>query len=414
MATTSSQLISHIATSTAHNIYNDFLPNVSADFRFSVFGELLLVIGVCILIPTIYRIFRQRHQPSSSSTRTTVLLLSGTIIIAGLVVLSIGTYFGSDSNRIPLTFSSGAMSASAWEAYKITYMEKGSTRTVDPDRDNITTSEGESYTMLRAVWLDDKDTFDKSWKWTSTNLKRPKDSLFSWKYGPHANGTYGILTEDGGNNTATDADSDIALSLVFAYSRWQDPAYLASARAIITDIWNNEVVMINGKPYLASNNLEKTATKDTIIVNPSYFAPYSYRIFAKIDPSHPWMALIDTSYTVLQTSMTDHLNTGTSANLVPDWIQINKTTGAISAVASSTTLTTDYSYDAMRAPWRMALDWQWNKEPRAKATLDYMTFLKDFWNQKGKIFADYAHTTAQHQMIMKHRQSTADQLDTLS
>ncbi|MDB5187549.1 MAG: hypothetical protein JWO50_69 [Candidatus Kaiserbacteria bacterium] len=377
------------STSTVHNIYNDFLPNSGTDFYFSIFGEVLLLVGVCIAIPLVYKIVRGKKINKESL----LPYFAGICTAVGIVLLGLGFYFGSDYARIPLSFSSGAMSASAWEAYKSEYVEHNTFRTVDPSRNNITTSEGESYTMLRAVWLDDKTTFDKAWQWTQSNLKRPNDTLFSWQYGPHENGTYGVLTESGGNNTASDADSDIALSLVFAYARWQDPQYLNSARSIISDIWRLEVVTIQGKPYLAANNLEKNSGKGYIVVNPSYFAPYSYRIFAKIDKTHPWLSLVDTSYSVLQTSMTGHLDSGTSANLVPDWIQINTRDGSISAISSST-LTTHYSYDAMRAPWRIALDWEWNKEPRAKSTLDYMTFLKDFWHQKGKIFADYAHNGA--------------------
>lgn len=374
---------------TTHNIYNDFQPHTSTDFGLSVAGELVLILGIVIIIPTLYHSWHRKVLPKKSIQ----FLVSGFILSLGALLLCIGLYVGSDATRIPLTFSTSALSASAWEAYKITYTEKTSNRTMDLDRGYITTSEGQSYTMLRAVWLDDKDTYDKSWKWTRDNLKRPKDNLFSWKYGNLGDGSYGVLTNEGGNNTASDADSDIALSLVFAYARWQDPQYITSARAIVSDIWTIEVVSINGKPYLASNNLEKDSTKGTIIVNPSYFAPYAYRIFAKIDPTHPWMKLVDNSYTVLNTAMTEHLDSGTSANLVPDWIQVNKKTGFISAIGTST-LNTHYSYDAMRAPWRIALDWKWNNEPRAKQTLDQMTFLKDFWKEKGKIFTNYAHNGA--------------------
>ena len=390
---TTNTRITHTATSTLHNIYNDFNVNPQTDFYFSTVGEGLLVIGIVTALWAYITLSRTRISSFSSLFSIPRCVISAILIILGSALLLIGYYFGSIESSIPLTFSNHAMSASAWEAYKTTYTEKGSSRTVDPDRNNITTSEGQSYTMLRAVWLDDKDTFDKSWKWTRENLKRPHDNLFSWKYGPLPSGNYGIQVLEGGDNTATDADSDIALSLVFAYARWQDPQYLIAAKGIIHDIWNIEVATINGTPYLTSNNNEKNSAKGTIIVNPSYFAPYSYRIFATIDPTHPWLKLVDSSYAVLDKSSQLHLDSGTSANLIPDWIQINQKTGAISAI-DSTSLTTHYSFDAMRAPWRMALDYQWNNEPRAKQVLDRMTFVRDFWREKGKIFADYAHNGA--------------------
>ncbi len=127
---------------------------------------------------------------------------------------------------------------------------------------------------------DDKSTFDSSLKWTNDNLKRPDDHLFSWLYGKKSGTEYGILTDRGGNNTATDGDTDIALSLVFASVRWADPAYLPQAKAIISDIWDHEVVMINGKPYIAANNLEK-ASHLPMVANPSYLSPYAYRVSRK-------------------------------------------------------------------------------------------------------------------------------------
>ena len=83
-----------------------------------------------------------------------------------------------------------------WSDYKSTYIDHNSFRTIDPDRGNITTSEGESYTMLRAVWLGDKLTFDKSWEWTKNNLQK-NTGIFSWLYGTRSDGSLGVLTDQG-------------------------------------------------------------------------------------------------------------------------------------------------------------------------------------------------------------------------
>ena len=37
--------------------------------------------------------------------------------------------------------------------------------------------------------------------------------------------------------------------------------------------------------------------------NPSYFAPSYYRVFAKVTPGHNWMAVVDSSYTILGQSL---------------------------------------------------------------------------------------------------------------
>ena len=65
------------------------------------------------------------------------------------------------------------------------------------------------------------------------------------------------MTAQGGENDASDADTDLAMSLVFAYARWQDPTYLGDARVIIHDLWAEDVVTINGTPYMSADNVEK-------------------------------------------------------------------------------------------------------------------------------------------------------------
>ena len=186
-------------------------------------------------------------------------LLGYMLLLAAVLVLLAVWYKNSSLSQIPLVFSPTQILNSTWLNYKTEYLEAGTSRTLDKQRNNITTSEGESYTMLRSVWLGDKTTFDNSWTWTKDNLQhKTGDKLFAWLFGQEPNSTnYGILTAQGGNTTASDADTDIALSLVFAYARWQDPTYLGDARAIISDIWADDVVTVDGVPYMSADNLRK-------------------------------------------------------------------------------------------------------------------------------------------------------------
>ncbi len=158
---------------------------------------------------------------------------------------------------------------------------------------------------------------------------------------------------------------------------------------MIKDIWREEVVLIGGHPYLASNNIEKDS-ETRIIVNPSYFAPYAYREFARIDPEHNWKGLIDTSYEVLSRSLELPLGKKKSALLPPDWIELNRTSGAMSA-PNAAGISTNFGFDAMRVPWRIALDYRWNGEVRAKALLSKMSFLLLEWQQQKKISSIYSH-----------------------
>ncbi len=327
------------------------------------------------------------NVPSLKLSRTQYIGI-GFLLFAGFLCVVV-LYVNGSKRQVPLIFSQREVLENTWDAYKTSTLESGTGRTLDKSQNNLTTSEGQSYTMLRAVWMDDKETFDSSLNFTQTILKHKDDNLHAWKFGEISKDKYGILTSSGGQNSATDAETDIALSLVFAYQRWGDRAYLDQAKLLIADIWKYEVVSVKGRPILAANDVERLSS-DKVIFNPSYFSPYEYRIFAVVDPAHNWQSVLDSSYDILDKSMNMPLDKGASANIPPDWIQVNRTTGAIEAVKNKN-LTTNYSYDALRVPWRLALDWQWYGDPRDKALLDRMSFFTNEWDNAHEVSVTYGH-----------------------
>lgn len=315
--------------------------------------------------------------------------LAGYVCVAiALALLAFVAYRTILPTPGPLLFSPTELLAATWHSYKATYVNTDF-ETVDRTR-GVTTSEGQSYTMLRAVWMGDKTTFDGTWQWTEAHLGRTTDHLFAWLWGPETSGGTGILSE----NTASDADSDIALSLIFAYARWQDPRYLAAARAILADIWSEEVVTIKGVPYLAADNLEKTAKTPSIVVNPSYLSPASYHIFAEVDTAHPWESLRSASYDLLAKSASLPLDASTSGNLPPDWILVSRTSGSIAADTQAGA-DTNFGYDALRVPWRIALDYEWFKNPQARTLLSRFSLLSSEWREAGRIPSIQTHSGGQ-------------------
>jgi endoglucanase len=232
--------------------------------------------------------------------------------------------------------------------------------------------------MLRAVWMDDKQTFDSVFDWTQNNLqKRPGDNLFSWKWGQHSDGTWGVLIESGGSNSATDADLDTAFALILANKRWNQQHYIDEAKRILNDVWSKEVITINDKPYLVAGDW--AANEDSPTINPSYFNFAGYSIFAEVDPTHDWNAVKDTSYEVLNAS---------TSKLPPDWVSINRTTGKVETIVLDGK-TSNFSDDAVRIPWRVALDWKWNRDQRALAYLEKLSFLQDEWKSHHTIYKEY-------------------------
>lgn len=319
---------------------------------------------------------------------TSLFVTGGILVVVSAAIVVAVSYFNSHQRAVPIVFSNNALLLETYKSYKSTKIEPTSGRTIDPSQKDLTTSEGESYTMLRSVWMDDKSTFDSSLKFSQNNLQRP-DHLFSWKYGKLASGGYGILADIGGKNTASDADSDIALSLLMAYSRWNDTKYLDAARPIITSIWQQEVVMVAGKPVLTADNLERNSP-NSVVVNPSYFGFANFKTFAKIDPTHDWTGLATNSYTLLNKLSADKLDKASSDGLPPDWITLDRTTGAFMPAASPN-LDTNFGYDAMRIPFRLALDYSWTKDGRDYDSLSRYGFLKQFYENTHVLNATYAH-----------------------
>lgn len=270
---------------------------------------------------------------------------------------------------------------STWDSYKKDFITEDG-QTIDP-ADGNSTSEGQAYTMLRAVWMNDKVTFDRAWGWTKRNLQQ-QNNLFAWKWGKKADGTVGILDK----GTASDADQDIALALAFAGKRWSNPGYIAESGSVITGIWDQEVKVVRNKPYLVAGDWAKA--KSSAIINPSYLSPSSYRIFAEIDKKHNWLGLVNTSYEVLNACSKSTLGEDGSVGLAPNWCAVSSN-GAITKSTEKGMESTEYSHDAYRTPWRIALDYQWFKEPRAKAYLSSSDFLQKEWDTRQKLSVAYTH-----------------------
>ncbi len=306
-------------------------------------------------------------------------------LIISIALLAFTFYRTSSHYNQTEQFSGYTTLTSSWEKYKEKFINSDG-RVIDYSQNSITTSEGQSYALLRAVWSDDKQTFDKVWNWTKADMKRPDDSLLTWRWGKRGDGTYGAL-ENGGDNSASDADTDIALALVFAANRWNEKSYLVQAKMIIHDIWKKETATAYGKRYLVAGNW--ASDQQRIIVNPSYFAPYAWKIFAKVD-NNDWNSLVSPAYTLLDTSSKNKLDADHAVGLAPDWVAIDKKTGELSAT-NLQNLTTNYSYDAVRIPWRISLDYIWNKDPRAKAYLDSLSIIDKLYKKDGKLYAAYTH-----------------------
>ncbi len=293
----------------------------------------------------------------------------------------------------------------SWQAYRQRFIQADG-RVIDREANDRSTSEGQAYAMLRAVWIDDRDTFDRVLQWAETNLRRNLDSsadqLWCWKWGRQDNGSWGPIDR----NFASDGDIDAITALIWAAKRWNHPPYLVLAQQKLQDLWNLATLPgATGRYLLPGPRSAFQPQSAQVYLNPSYFAPYAFRLFAQVDPDRDWLSLVDSSYQVLADA------TPLSAIGLPsDWIALNLTTGKVTPIAASNkALQSRYGFDAYRVWWRLALDATWFHEPRARSYLQQqLQPLQQQWqaNQylpaiidlKGRPVANYE-STAQYAML---------------
>lgn len=210
--------------------------------------------------------------------------------------------------------------------------------------------------MLLAVANNDQATFNGLWKFYNDYLD--SHSLMNWS----------VHTSDapGNNNSysATDGDLDAAMALVQADKKWG--GYTSAA---LTQIHNIKA----GETETCSVTISGTAHSMTVLrpgdnwggcsdnsnpgkVDPSYFAPGYYRVFAQVDSANSafWTQFAADTYLLLAAWQTQ------SGGLSYNWGNVDNVTSPYDS---------SYGYDACRVPWRVAVDYLWFCTPAAQTFL---------------------------------------------
>ena len=309
-----------------------------------------------------------------------------------------------------------ALLTESWQVYRQRFIQTDG-RVIDWESNSRTVSEGQAYAMLRAVLVDDADAFERTLQWAENNLARPplpndadgQDSLWAWKWGERPDGAWGIQDE----NFASDADIDAITALIFAARRWERPDYLALAYQKLEDLWAQSVLTLPAvdpaetRHYLLPGPLAAFQPEPgKVYVNPSYLAPYAFRLFAEVDPNpeHDWLALVDSSYDILEQTQSI-----SSQGLPGDWVVLELATQTIQPVSQGSSLQSSYSFDAYRVWWRVTWDAVWFNEARAQQFLDdHLPYFQELWQEDGEIpavmglsgqaLADYD-STSQYAML---------------
>jgi hypothetical protein len=248
---------------------------------------------------------------------------------------------------------------------------RGGFRTRRPDtpdgQANSTVSEGIAYGMIIAVMFDDQPLFDGFWTYARCFLN--KSGLMDWYIAPDGQKPLAV-------GAASDADEDMAWALIMADRQWGGggslgESYTSIARRLIDAIYATEVD--HGR--YADMFLPGDDWRGRDVFNPSYFAPNQYRLFGELGGNASgWQRVVDRGYEILEASLND-----TSDNrhngLVPAWCDSTGT-----PVEAFPGAMQNYQYDSARTPFRIAQDFAFSRDPRARA---YLARTSDFFASVG-------------------------------
>ncbi|MEJ2672507.1 MAG: glycosyl hydrolase family 8 [Deltaproteobacteria bacterium] len=280
----------------------------------------------------------------------------------------------------------------SWRSYRKHFITADGQVKV-PEQGGGTISEAQAYALLRAVWARDAGTFVRVYDWTYRHLGQaagPGDSLLAWRWGRLPDGSWGVLDA----NSAADADLDYALALILAHRQgWRAPpglpAYLEESRRVQAAIVAKEVVRLaDGQLLLTPGNWHEP--DPPYLVNPSYFSPAAYQLFAHMGKGRleaaTWRRLDQSTYPFL-TKVGQRLGDQRGVGLFPDWCQVNAE-GRISPAPGKDT---NFGWEAVRVPFRVALDSLWFNRPQAVRLLKdrFLPFFKSRWQAHHRLLAVY-------------------------
>ncbi|MDL2212940.1 family 43 glycosylhydrolase [Bacteroides sp. OttesenSCG-928-E20] len=218
-------------------------------------------------------------------------------------------------------------------------------------KNNDVRTEGMSYGMMIAVQFDQKDMFDRLWRWAKKYMQHqegPREGYFAWS-----------CQTDGTRNAqgpASDGELFYVTSLIFASNRWGNDTginYLAEAQRIL-NCSMQKVGMDRVAPFIHPQHKLITFTPDPwggSFTDPSYHLPAFYEVWARWANDGRagfWRECAEKSRAYLHQSI--HPVTG----LNPDY---NNYDGTL--LGSNWIIGDAFRFDSWRVPMNIALDYAW-------------------------------------------------------
>ncbi len=300
-----------------------------------------------------------RSLSAEASRLTSVGSLTNTVLPKRTMITGLLTFCGCFALAKPLLAAPVSIEAHAWGIFKERFVVGG--RVVDTGNGSISHSEGQGIALLAAVHNGDRASFEQIYSWTRGHLRRPYDSLHSWRYKPNA--AYPV---DDPNN-ATDGDLLITLALFTAASRWDEQRYRKAALELTRDIRialvrevRQGVVLLPGIVGFMDQN--------SVTVNPSYYIFPALRAMSLEMPDPIWARLRNDGLAMLRGARFGRWN------LPPDWLSLPNE----GLPRPAEHWPPRFSFDAVRVPLYMC--WEGLQHDRV------VDAIEEFWTNQGKGF----------------------------
>lgn len=219
---------------------------------------------------------------------------------------------------------------------------------VDPLSMSVVEAQG--FAMVAAAYMGDRSTLDSLYAFYQTKLTASGCGLMGWKHSCDG-------FEDQGS--ATDGDIDVASGLIVAHWQWPDAGYDDKARSVISNL-RQMIANCGGTSALYPGCSGGSPWGGCNETDASYYSPAFFRYFAEISGDSAWTKLADDTHVVRDAAANP------STGLVPDWQSVSGTAGAGSRKGY-------FSFDAIRTPYKHALDYIWNGNEPARAWCEKIT-----------------------------------------
>jgi len=289
-------------------------------------------------------------------------------VTAGLLACTLATaWAGNRPFPQHVTYTAGAIKpsnvtqasmdaavSSQYAKWKTTYLRSdgGDGNWIKYDNTNSTVSEAHGYGMVLAAYMDDQAAFDEMLRYFRNHPTDQSPDLMAWKQTLQN----GQMVDVEGVDSATDGDLDVAYSLLLAHVQWGSNGshnYLAEAKKVMAAILQWDV---NPKKSNLTVGSWVSGT-DRKFTRPSDFMASHILAFARWDTANT--AAWNKVHASIVKAVNDQFTHGSEATgIVPDFMVLKNglwvpTPGKF----LETKHDGDYSYNACRTPWRLAISW---------------------------------------------------------